>query len=91
MNSEHRHAPDRNRQVKSRAKWVLIGFFVIAGYFLVTGHRAHLAGWLSAYGIWLLLLACPLLHMFMHGAHGGHGSHGDGSREATNQPKGQDK
>ncbi|NJO34307.1 MAG: DUF2933 domain-containing protein [Rhodospirillales bacterium] len=23
----------------------------------------------------LLILACPLLHMFMHGGHGGHGAH----------------
>jgi hypothetical protein len=23
----------------------------------------------------LLILACPLLHMFMHGGHGGHGDH----------------
>jgi hypothetical protein len=25
--------------------------------------------------IWLPLLACPLMHMFMHGGHGHHGSH----------------
>jgi hypothetical protein len=24
----------------------------------------------------LLLLACPLMHIFMHHGHGGHGSHG---------------
>jgi hypothetical protein len=25
----------------------------------------------------LPLLACPLMHMFMHGGHGGHGHHAD--------------
>jgi hypothetical protein len=26
--------------------------------------------------IWLPLLACPLMHVFMHGGHGHHGIHG---------------
>jgi Protein of unknown function (DUF2933) len=40
----------------------------------VVEHRAHLYGWFSAYGIWLLVLACPLMHLFhRHGGHGGHG------------------
>ena len=41
-------------------------------YLLVGEHRVHALGWLP----FLLLLACPLLHMTMHGGHGGHGSHG---------------
>ncbi len=48
-----------------------IGFIVIgsvAGYFLVTEHWAHVVGFLP----WMLLLACPLMHLFMHGGHGGH-------------------
>jgi len=46
----------------------LIGFF-----FLLREHWAHLAGsW-----AYLLLLACPLMHLF-HG-HGGHGGHHHGS------------
>lgn len=52
-----------------------IGFLVlgaIATYFLLTGHRAHLFAALP----FLLLLACPLMHVFMHGGHGGnHASH----------------
>ncbi|MFE8073059.1 DUF2933 domain-containing protein [Marinobacteraceae bacterium S3BR75-40.1] len=24
---------------------------------------------------WLILLACPFIHMFMHGGHGSHGGH----------------
>ncbi|MEP9321752.1 DUF2933 domain-containing protein [Paraburkholderia phymatum] len=46
---------------------VLLAFIAIGGFYLVTEHRAHLLGWLP----FLLLLACPLMHLFMH--HGGHG------------------
>lgn len=52
---------------------VLLG---IGAYFLWTEHRAHLGSIL----IWGLLLACPLMHFFMHGSHGGHGGHDDHRR-----------
>ena len=54
----------------SRARPMLatIGFLIVAAFFLTTEHRAHLFGALP----FLLLLACPLLHMFGHGGHGGH-------------------
>lgn len=52
-----------------RAGLVLIGFFVLAGGLLFTEHRAHVLGAL----IFLPLLLCPLMHLFMHGRHGGHG------------------
>ncbi|WP_343037770.1 DUF2933 domain-containing protein [Aromatoleum evansii] len=54
-----------------------MAFALIAAFFLVTEHRAHLLGVLP----FLLLLACPLLHLFHHGGHGGHDSEskeGDG-------------
>lgn len=54
---------------KSKANIVLIGFGLIAGFFLLTEHTAHVFGVLP----YLLLLACPLLHFFGHGHHGGHG------------------
>jgi SNF family Na+-dependent transporter len=69
----HEHGPHNDNQQQSKAKWVFIGFLIIAGYLLVTEHRAHLSGWLSSYWIYLLLLACPLMHLFMHHDHGGHG------------------
>jgi len=77
MDHEHRHEPNSGDGTKSRAKWIFICFLLIAAYFLVTEHKAHLSGWLSTYGIWVLLLACPLMHLFMHGGHdhGGHGGH----------------
>jgi hypothetical protein len=60
----------------SPAGWVALGFIGVAGYFLITEHAAHLFSILP----WLLILACPLMHLFMH--HGGHGhqSGGQGSR-----------
>ena len=89
MNHDHRHEPDRGDKTKSRTKWVFIGFIAIAAYFLIAEHKAHLSGWLSAYGVWLLLLACPLLHMFMHGRHGGHGGHGRDRNGGGNGRKGE--
>ena len=58
---------------RTRSGLVLLGFLAIGGYFLITEHRAHLALAIP-YLPWLLLLACPLMHLFMH--HGGHGGHG---------------
>lgn len=89
MNHDHRHEPDHGGKTKSRTKWVFIGFAAIAAYFLIAEHKAHLSGWLSAYGIWLLLLACPLLHMFMHGSHGGHGGHDRDRNGGGNGRKGE--
>ena len=40
-------------------------------FFLWEEHQAHLLGALP----FLLLLACPLVHLLMHGGHGGHGGH----------------
>ena len=50
--------------------WYFFGFLAIAGYFLFTEHRAHVLPYLP----FLLLLACPLMHFFMHRGHG-HGGH----------------
>ena len=69
--SGHQDRPQRSF-LSSPAGLVLIGFLIIAGALLFTEHRAHVFGIL----IWLPLLACPLMHMFMHGGHGGHGGHG---------------
>lgn len=54
----------------SRTTLAVIGFMAVAGYFLWTEHSAHLTLALP-YLPWLLLLACPFLHFFMHGGHGG--------------------
>ena len=53
---------------RSRSGLVLIVFLAIGVFYLYTEHRAHLLGALP----YLLLLACPLLHVFMHRGHGNH-------------------
>ena len=53
---------------RSKTGIVCAGFLVVAGFFLITEHTAHVLGALP----WLLLAACPLMHLFMH--HGG-GTH----------------
>ncbi len=68
----HEHETHHDNGMRSKANWVLIGFLVVAGYFLITEHRAHLSEALN-YLPYLLLLACPLMHVFMHRGHGGHG------------------
>jgi uncharacterized membrane protein len=58
---------------RSRTGLVLLAFLAIATFFLVTEHRAHALSALP----FLLLLLCPLLHLFLHGRHGsGHAGHG---------------
>ena len=47
---------------------VLCGFLAVAGFFLLTEHTAHVLGGLP----YLLVLACPLMHLFMHHGHGAH-------------------
>jgi uncharacterized membrane protein len=71
MEHNAKHGSDPGKAPVFRAKWVFIAFALIAAYFLITEHRAHLYEVLP-YWPYLLLLACPLLHLFMHGGHGGH-------------------
>ncbi len=78
---EHKHESADVGGTTSRANIALIVFLVIAALFLVTEHRAHLTAWFP-YWPYLLLLACPVMHLFMHGGHG-HGGHG--SSEASNE------
>lgn len=73
---------ERPHGMPGRTKWALLGFLAIAGFLLFTEHRAHVLGVLP----YLLLLACPLMHL-LHG-HGGHGhakhsDTGDGAGDAA--------
>ena len=65
----------------SRYWLVLAGFLAITGALLLTEHRAHVLGLL----IWLPLLACPLMHIFMHHDHGGHGDHSKPERRIDDE------
>lgn len=81
-NTGHQRGPTPQRPWPLRVGfWLLIG---IAAFFLVTEHRAHLVTglfWLP----FLLLLACPLIHMFGHG-HGGHAGHSSNRRGGGDRP-----
>ncbi len=73
---EHEHQGVQGRpRWRLPTTWVLIGFLLIIGYFLITEHRAHVVPFLP----YALLLACPLMHMF-HG-HGNHGGHDDDPKD----------
>lgn len=73
--TDHRANGDRPKSLwKTPLGWAFLGFAAIAAYFLLTEHTAHVFGVLP----WLLILACPLMHFFMHRGHGGHGGHGPG-------------
>jgi uncharacterized membrane protein len=51
---------------------VLLGFLAVAAFYLFTEHTAHVFGVLP----FLLILSCPVMHLFMHHGHGGHGVSG---------------
>lgn len=53
----------------SRTTLALLGFLAVAAFLLLAGHTDHAIAALP----FLLILACPLMHLFM--THRGHGSH----------------
>jgi hypothetical protein len=66
-----------------------VGFWLLlasAAFYLVTEHRAHIALGLP-YLPFLILVACPLIHVFGHGGHGGYGGHGGHSQHQSPDPK----
>lgn len=77
MNNHHDHSSSGGRPSfwKSPFGVALLMVGVIAGFFVLREHWAHVFGNLS----YLILLACPLMHLFGHG-HGGH-HHGSGSSQ----------
>ena len=69
---DHDHSTQATQSTgfwRSRYAVGLLVMGAVAAYFLLSEHRAHFFGVLP----FLLLLACPLMHVFMHGGHGGHG------------------
>ena len=71
---------------RSRYAVGFVVFSAAAAYFLLSEHRAHFLGALP----WLLLAACPLMHVFMHGGHGDHPNgpdHRDASQRSTRLTK----
>ncbi len=54
---------------RTRGGQTLLVLLGVAGIYFLTEHWAHAVPYLP----WLILLACPLMHVFMHRGHGGHG------------------
>jgi len=67
-----------------RSGIALCGFLLIAGLYLLTEHTAHLYTILP----FVLLLSCPLMHLFMHHGHGGH--HGSDAGPPSGRAAGND-
>ena len=69
--AEHRHEKHGADGGGNAGRFVFWAFILVVAYFLITEHRAHAVTYLP----FLLLAACPLLHLFGHGGHGGHGGY----------------
>ena len=73
---EHHNAPP------PILRWIFWGFGAIAAFFLITEHAAHVFRFLP----FLLILACPLMHIFGHGGHGHGGGHSrDSDQDSDSQ------
>lgn len=46
-----------------RSRYIFWGFLIVATFYLLLEHRTHVLYFLP----YLLVLACPLMHLFHHG------------------------
>ncbi|CEG59166.1 DUF2933 domain-containing protein [Legionella fallonii] len=89
MSSEHPYHPQQKPQ-KEKHFWrtppgvIALIIIVIIGYYLITEHGAHIASLLGASPFLLLILLCPLMHLFMHKGHGGGKHHHKSDDEEDN-------
>jgi hypothetical protein len=67
VDQEHHDTPSFWRSPGGLALLVAVA---VGSFYLLTEHTAHVFGVLP----YLLVLACPLMHVFMHRGHG-HGGH----------------
>jgi hypothetical protein len=72
---------DEDRNAPRGANILLAGILLVAAFYLITEHGGHLFGVLP----FLLLLCCPLMHLFVHHGHGGDWSP-DGGADAGRYP-----
>ncbi len=61
---------------RTRTGIVVIGFALVGAFYVLREHWGHTRGALP----YLLILACPLMHLFMHR---GHRHHGGGQNAAS--------
>jgi len=78
----HQSTPGDAPSTPSISRWVFFAFIGVAAFFLMTEHRAHLFGVLP----FLLLIACPLLHVLHHRGHS-RGHHRDHERKQMAPPE----
>ena len=85
MNHSHEHGNGRPSGPNwSRInQWVLWIGLAAAVAWMFFRHNAHLGQLLP----FLILLACPLMHLFHHGGHGGHDGHGTAAPDKTEGEK----
>lgn len=85
MSTDHLLIPTSSSESPrpARALWIAAAMTaLISAFFLLREHWGHVAG----YWPYLLLLACPVMHLFHgHGRRGHHGHHGAGTARSTNR------
>ena len=81
MDSRHSHTPPPTTRRPFHAAWVAVAMTaLIAAFFLLREHWGHVAG----YWPYLLLLACPVMHLLHgHGHHGHRAGHDTASRSTN--------
>ena len=76
---QNEHEGNGKSWLFSRTSIVTVCVLAILGFLIYEGHGAHLLG----FAPYLLLLACPLMHIFMHGGHNHH--HEDSQGKETDK------
>ena len=72
----HKHHVEVDRTSDSwlnTHRWISYGALGVIAYYLLTEHRQHVIAYLP----YLILAACPLMHVFMHRGHGQSQDHGN--------------
>jgi hypothetical protein len=80
---QHDNQPRRSPNWSQINQWLLWIGLAAAVAWLFFRHGEHLSNLLP----FLILLACPLMHLFGHGGHGGHGRHGQERQQADRVPR----
>ena len=72
------------RNMKNLALMTAVAIVAAGLFFLLREHWWHILPF-APYSIYLLFLACPLMHVFMHHGHGGHDGHRHGGAASPSQ------
>lgn len=81
--SEHYYKPENkgNKWLK-KDRIITVVFLIFIAFYLLTEHKAHTFQALP----WLIILACPVVHIFMHKVmHKGHDRHGNSKNKEEDQ------